>query len=124
MRSCDDAIPAFKDHHPPLDIIEIKHAHVFKFQQGLEVKLNARPECKLLRITTFSIVFGLDKESYSRISGKVRVDFGKKLGILCVTQAARKPSEDYPSRSSHVQDLDRNLRASRKAMGSPCREPH
>src|SRR3974390_753365 len=103
IRGCDDAISTFKDDHPPLDIVEIKHRYMIKAQQRLKVKLNAGPERKLLRITSFSIVFGLDKESHSRINSKVRVDLGKKLRVLRVTQTANQPSEDYPSRKRPAQ---------------------
>lgn len=88
VRGCDDAVTTFKDHHPPLDIIEIKHCHMFKFQQGLEVKLNARAERKLLGITSFSVVLGLEKEPSSGINRKMCVYLGEKLRILRVAQTA------------------------------------
>src|SRR5208337_3687612 len=52
----DIAVAGFEDQKPLLRVVQIKGGHFFKLDQRLHIELNTRTDCKLILITTVSIV--------------------------------------------------------------------
>src|SRR5437868_350353 len=92
----DDAVPTLKDDHALFNIVEIEESCMFESQQWFEVERNTGTECKLLLISAFPVVLGLDQEPGSGIESNVRVDLWKELRILRATRTGKR-SKKYPA---------------------------